>query len=63
LRSTGFKEGVYVEIPYQAIEQAISDVRPVMEWLVVEIPNCDGVSVRLGEEAFDLLEGRANPPE
>jgi hypothetical protein len=63
LRSTGFKEGIYVEISYQAIEQAISDVRPVMEWLVAEIPDSDGVSVPLEAEVFDLLEARANPAE
>jgi hypothetical protein len=63
LRSTGFKEGVYVEISYEDIEQAISDVQPVMEWLVVEVPDSDGVAVQVEDEVFQLLEDRANPAD
>lgn len=63
LRTTGFKQGVYVDISYQAIEQAISDAGPVMKWLLAEIPDSDGVNTQLEEEVFDLLEGRSDPSE
>jgi hypothetical protein len=63
LRLTGFKEGVYVDISYQAIQQAMSDVGPAIRWLVAEIPDSDGVRVQMEDEVFDLLEGRTVAPE
>lgn len=63
LRSVGFKEGVYVEASFDDIERAMSDVRPVMDWLLAELPDSDGVSVQMEDEVFDLLEARKNPFE
>lgn len=63
LRTTGFKEGAYVEVPYHTIEQAISDVGPVMKWLIAEIPDSDGVRVSVEEEVFDLFEQGDDTPD
>ncbi|QGN58861.1 hypothetical protein [Nostocoides sp. HKS02] len=61
LKSTGFKEGVYVEISYSKIEQAMLDVQPSMDWLVEEIPESDGVVVQFDDEVFDLLAAQSDP--
>lgn len=63
LRSTGFKKGVYVEVSYQDIDQVLSDIRPVMAWLIAEVPDADGVIVDVEDEVFDFLERRGSPPK
>lgn len=63
LRTTGFKQGQYVEISYQDIERAISDAESVITWLVDEIPESDGVGVEMQDEVFDLLADQAHPSD
>ena len=58
LKSTGFKKGLYVEVAYSRIDQAIAAVEPFMKWLVAELPEVDHVGVQMEDEVFDMLEGR-----
>jgi hypothetical protein len=62
LKITDFKEGTYVEVSYDRINRAITAATPIMQWLIRELPDADGVNVQLEDEVFDELEDRRPRP-
>jgi hypothetical protein len=56
LQSKEFKKGSYVTVSFAEIEETLARNKPVLGWLLAEIPDADGVSVQFEDDLFDQLD-------